>query len=73
MLSLLDDVCNFPKGSDDKFLQKLGETYNQHAHFTMAGAANEFTIKHYAGDVLSFFKKFFQSILKCTITGELQC
>lgn len=50
VIGLLDDVCNFPKGSDDKFLGKLQEAFSQHAHFTMGGA-NEFVIKHYAGDV----------------------
>jgi hypothetical protein len=52
-LTLLDDVCNFPKGTDDKFLQKLGETFGSHPHFAVAGP-NDFTIKHYAGDVNYF-------------------
>jgi len=51
LLSLLDDVCNFPKGSDEKYLAKVGESYTQHAHLTMDGGINEFTVKHYAGDV----------------------
>jgi len=50
VLAQLDDVCNFPKGTDEKFLQKLQEAFMQHAHFTMGGQ-NEFVIKHYAGDV----------------------
>jgi myosin heavy subunit len=51
-LAQLDDVCNFPKGTDEKLLQKLQEAFMQHAHFTMGGQ-NEFVIKHYAGDVCS--------------------
>ena len=51
VLAQLDDVCNFPKGTDEKFLAKLGDAFQSHAHFTMDGGPNEFTIKHYAGDV----------------------
>eukprot|EP01087_Luapelamoeba_hula_P021080 TRINITY_DN72_c0_g1_i2.p1 TRINITY_DN72_c0_g1~~TRINITY_DN72_c0_g1_i2.p1 ORF type:complete len:745 (-),score=147.61 TRINITY_DN72_c0_g1_i2:1096-3246(-) len=49
VMMLLDDVCNFPQGSDIKFLGKLKEVWGSHAH--MACGADEFTIKHYAGDV----------------------
>lgn len=48
---MLDDVCNFPKGSDDKFLQKLLETINNNPHLTGGMGAGEFVVKHYAGDV----------------------
>jgi myosin-1 len=48
---MLDDVCNFPKGTDDKFLAKLIEAFTGHAHFSGYQATGEFTIKHYAGDV----------------------
>lgn len=51
IFTLLDDTCNFPQGTDDKFLAKLGEHHSQHAHFQMGGRANSFIIKHYAGDV----------------------
>ena len=27
ILTLLDDVCNFPKGDDSKFLEKLGKCF----------------------------------------------
>ena len=43
-------MCNFPKGTDEKFLQKVIQAFSSHAHFSPAGA-NEFTVKHYAGDV----------------------
>jgi hypothetical protein len=49
MFAVLDDVCNFPKGTDDKYLGKLNEYFGQHAHFAPAGAA-QFIIKHYAGN-----------------------
>jgi myosin-1 len=51
MLTLLDDTCNFPKGTDEKFLGKLQEYHSQHAHFGMAQRSGCFVIKHYAGDV----------------------
>jgi myosin-1 len=54
ILTLLDDVCNFPKGSDDKFLQKLLETINNNPHLSGGMGAGEFVIKHYAGDVSRF-------------------
>jgi myosin heavy subunit len=49
MLAILDDVCNFPKGTDDKFLGKLAEAFSQHAHWAPAQSANRFIVKHYAG------------------------
>ncbi|PRP79992.1 hypothetical protein PROFUN_12279 [Planoprotostelium fungivorum] len=52
ILVMLDDVCNFPKGSDEKFLQKLCESYTGHAHFSGGMGAGEFIIKHYAGEVV---------------------
>ena len=50
IMMLLDDVCNFPQGTDQKFLGKIKEVYGSHAHFNSTGG-DEFTIKHYAGDV----------------------
>ena len=49
---LLDDVSNFPKGTDDKFLMKMND-HLKHEHF-LGGHTGEFTVKHYAGDVLPF-------------------
>eukprot|EP01132_Coremiostelium_polycephalum_P007665 gene7665-9430_t len=52
ILTLLDDVCNFPKGDDEKFLQRINEAFAGHAHYQSAAqASSNFTIKHYAGDV----------------------
>ena len=51
MFTHLDDTVNFPKGTDDKFLQKCIQALSSHAHFAPAGAGR-FLIKHYAGDVI---------------------
>eukprot|EP01090_Pellita_catalonica_P015572 TRINITY_DN4247_c0_g1_i1.p1 TRINITY_DN4247_c0_g1~~TRINITY_DN4247_c0_g1_i1.p1 ORF type:complete len:720 (-),score=136.68 TRINITY_DN4247_c0_g1_i1:60-2099(-) len=50
-MTYLDDVCNFPKGTDEKFLGKISEAFANHAHFGRSTDPNEFIIKHYAGDV----------------------
>lgn len=50
ILTLLDDTCNFPQGTDEKFLAKLHEHHSTHNHF-IAGGQGIFKIKHYAGDV----------------------
>ena len=49
MMAILDDVCNFPKGTDEKFLGKLSEAFGSHAHYANSSTANRFIIKHYAG------------------------
>lgn len=51
LLALLDDTCNFPKGTDEKFLAKSIESFSQHAHYVGNQVAGEFLIRHYAGDV----------------------
>lgn len=51
ILPILDDVCNFPQGSDQKFLDKLRQSISSHAHLTFPSSNIEFTIRHYAGDV----------------------
>jgi len=51
ILPILDDVCNFPQGSDLKFLEKLSQAISSHAHLTFPSSRCEFTIRHYAGDV----------------------
>eukprot|EP01104_Vermistella_antarctica_P018073 TRINITY_DN6583_c0_g1_i1.p1 TRINITY_DN6583_c0_g1~~TRINITY_DN6583_c0_g1_i1.p1 ORF type:complete len:1214 (+),score=376.93 TRINITY_DN6583_c0_g1_i1:263-3904(+) len=50
ILTLLDDVCNFPKGDDYKFADKMAAQFATHDHFA-GGGGNEFQIRHYAGDV----------------------
>eukprot|EP01130_Rhizamoeba_saxonica_P005235 TRINITY_DN209_c0_g1_i1.p1 TRINITY_DN209_c0_g1~~TRINITY_DN209_c0_g1_i1.p1 ORF type:complete len:1059 (-),score=289.97 TRINITY_DN209_c0_g1_i1:43-3219(-) len=49
IFTLLDDTCNFPQGTDEKFLQKSQEQHAGHNHFS--GRGDTFVIKHYAGDV----------------------
>lgn len=51
ILPILDDVCNFPQGSDQKFLDKLQQSIPSHAHLTFPSSRTEFTVRHYAGDV----------------------
>lgn len=50
ILTLLDDTCNFPQGTDEKFLAKLREHHSSHEHF-IPGGQGSFQIKHYAGEV----------------------
>ncbi|KAL6069905.1 Unconventional myosin-Ie [Balamuthia mandrillaris] len=52
IMMLLDDVCNFPKATDEKFLEKIAQAYGNHAHFGKTSRPDEFVIKHYAGDVV---------------------
>jgi len=50
IMMILDDVCNFPKATDLKFLGKCVKEFEGHAHFAQGGP-DEFIVKHYAGDV----------------------
>ncbi len=54
VMMILDDVCNFPKGTDDKFREKVASAFQSHAHFGLTTNPDEFVIKHYAGDVCAF-------------------
>lgn len=52
ILTLLDDVCNFPKGSDDVFYEKMETHFGQHKHFAYGDKRDKkYVVKHYAGDV----------------------
>ncbi|EPY53940.1 myosin-51 [Schizosaccharomyces cryophilus OY26] len=54
VLSLLDEECRLPSGTDGSFLQKLNnQTPQKHAPFFKKSRFNDgsFTIKHYASDV----------------------
>jgi myosin I len=55
VFALLDDTCNFPKGTDEKFVQKMGQQI-QHEHLVCGG--DGFTVKHYAGDVTYYMWGF---------------
>eukprot|EP00286_Rhodomonas_abbreviata_P017229 CAMPEP_0181329374 /NCGR_PEP_ID=MMETSP1101-20121128/23272_1 /TAXON_ID=46948 /ORGANISM="Rhodomonas abbreviata, Strain Caron Lab Isolate" /LENGTH=678 /DNA_ID=CAMNT_0023438439 /DNA_START=88 /DNA_END=2121 /DNA_ORIENTATION=+ len=41
VLKLLDDECNFPKGSDEDFLQKLMGTHKGHSHLKAGGTSSD--------------------------------
>eukprot|EP01091_Cochliopodium_minus_P015206 TRINITY_DN5339_c0_g1_i2.p1 TRINITY_DN5339_c0_g1~~TRINITY_DN5339_c0_g1_i2.p1 ORF type:complete len:1073 (-),score=394.85 TRINITY_DN5339_c0_g1_i2:98-3316(-) len=52
ILTLLDDVSNFPKGTDEVFYEKMGTQFGDHKHFAYSNKQKRsFLIKHYAGDV----------------------
>ena len=53
VISLLDEACLFPKGTDQTFLQKMEDNFlKKHPHYDKpARSQDAFTIKHYAGDV----------------------
>jgi myosin-1 len=44
-------LCVLNPGTDDKFLQKVLESYGSHAHLSGGMGQGEFLIRHYAGDV----------------------
>ncbi|KAL0561502.1 hypothetical protein IC582_001932 [Cucumis melo] len=53
IIALLDEACMFPKSNHETFSQKLYQTFKNHKRFTKPKLArSDFTIVHYAGDVL---------------------
>ncbi|XP_038897457.1 myosin-11 isoform X2 [Benincasa hispida] len=53
IIALLDEACMFPKSTHETFSQKLYQTFKNHKRFTKPKLArSDFTIVHYAGDVL---------------------
>ncbi|KGN45159.2 myosin-11 isoform X2 [Cucumis sativus] len=53
IIPLLDEACMFPKSNHETFSQKLYQTFKNHKRFTKPKLArSDFTIVHYAGDVL---------------------
>ncbi|CAI5438856.1 unnamed protein product [Caenorhabditis angaria] len=53
ILSTLDDVCLFPQGSDQSFVQRLTDTHAQHPKYVVPEirAKSDFAVVHYAGRV----------------------
>lgn len=53
IMSTLDDVCLFPQGSDQSFVQRLNDTHNQHPKYVVPEirSKSDFAIVHYAGRV----------------------
>ena len=60
-MSLLDEECRFPKGTDDSFLSKINDALTSIETFvkprTLKGV---FGIKHYAGEVIYEVKGFLE-------------
>ena len=60
-MSLLDEECRFPKGTDDTFLSKINDSLGSMETYvkpkTLKGV---FGIKHYAGEVIYDVKGFLE-------------
>ncbi|KAG9452018.1 hypothetical protein H6P81_004922 [Aristolochia fimbriata] len=53
IIALLDEACMFPKSTHETFAQKMYQTYKSHKRFSKPKLARtDFTINHYAGDVI---------------------
>ncbi|PSS10051.1 Myosin-12 like, partial [Actinidia chinensis var. chinensis] len=53
IIALLDEACMFPKSTHETFAQKMYQTYKGHKRFSKPKLARtDFTINHYAGDVV---------------------
>ncbi|CAH9073810.1 unnamed protein product [Cuscuta europaea] len=53
IIALLDEACMFPKSTHESFSQKLYQTFSGHKNFIKPKLArSEFSIAHYAGEVL---------------------
>ena len=60
IISILDEECTVPQGSDRKFQEKIFKMCQSNSHLARVGSKVEvvrrqehFVIKHYAGDVRS--------------------
>jgi len=87
IMRVLDDNCRSvhaldSAAADAKFLQKLVQVHGSHAHFSASNTganANEFTIKHYAGDVTYNIEEFcfknndnlYISLINCMQTSNV--
>ncbi|KAG8487089.1 hypothetical protein CXB51_020641 [Gossypium anomalum] len=53
IVALLDEACMFPKSTHETFANKLYQTFKNHKRFIKPKLSRtDFTIAHYAGDVL---------------------
>ncbi|XP_023898753.2 myosin-9 [Quercus suber] len=53
IIALLDEACMFPKSTHETFANKLYQTFKNHKRFTKPKLSRtDFTISHYAGEVL---------------------
>lgn len=58
LLGIIDEQCSMGKATDSTMIAKFHETFNGHKDYTPPkGNADEFTLRHYAGDIdsLPFF------------------
>ncbi|KJE97514.1 myosin IE, variant [Capsaspora owczarzaki ATCC 30864] len=69
ILSLLDEECLFPKGTDESFHTKLFKQVTDTTHLTK-GAGSIFVIKHFAG-VVEYDTKGFLDKNKDTLFSDL--
>nr|AAC47238.1 non-muscle myosin heavy chain II [Caenorhabditis elegans] len=53
IMSTLDDVCLFPQGNDQSFVQRLNNTHSQHPKYVVPEirSRSDFAVVHYAGRV----------------------
>jgi len=52
VISLLDEECRFPKGTDLTWLEKMHTNYAKHAYYEKPRTSRDtFIIRHYAGEV----------------------
>ncbi|CAN0886361.1 XI-E [Linum grandiflorum] len=59
IIALLDEACLVPKSTHETFAQKLYQTFKDHKRFVKPKLArSEFTIVHYAGEVLYQSEQF---------------
>eukprot|EP01117_Protostelium_nocturnum_P014956 TRINITY_DN574_c0_g2_i1.p1 TRINITY_DN574_c0_g2~~TRINITY_DN574_c0_g2_i1.p1 ORF type:complete len:2184 (+),score=918.74 TRINITY_DN574_c0_g2_i1:142-6693(+) len=71
IISLLDEECRFPKGTDITWLEKMHTNYAKHANYEKPRTSkNTFIIKHYAGDVSYTVTNFLEKN-KDTLQEEL--
>ncbi|KAK6937695.1 IQ motif, EF-hand binding site [Dillenia turbinata] len=53
IIALLDEACMFPRSTHETFAQKLYQTFKNHKRFSKPKLSRtDFTISHYAGDVI---------------------
>ncbi|XP_065191822.1 unconventional myosin-XV-like [Sycon ciliatum] len=53
LFSILDDESNFPKASDESFLEKIHQQHGKNSYYIRPKVKNgKFGVRHYAGDVM---------------------
>lgn len=76
LISLLDEECKFPKGTDKTFLEKIHANFGngKHPFYEQPRRSHTtFIIKHYAGEVIVSNKSLLKKkIINHFQTGELR-